>query len=85
MMLYGHGNRAHRYSDDLYSEKEKYFDYTESLALITAKTLIVVGEKDWICPPGNIKIRPRIPDKTTYSTNYHGKNKFCVRATNPVK
>jgi proline iminopeptidase len=38
--------------DDLYSEEEKYFDYTEKLGSITAKTLVIVGEKDWICPPG---------------------------------
>lgn len=39
--------------DDLYSEKEKYFDYTEQLGSISAKTLVIVGEKDWICPPGS--------------------------------
>lgn len=38
--------------NDLYSESEKYFDFTLDLAKITAKTLIVVGENDWICPPG---------------------------------
>lgn len=38
--------------DDLYSEEEKYFNYTKQLKSITAKTLVVVGEKDWICPPG---------------------------------
>ena len=38
--------------DDLYSEEEKYFDYTEQLDSISAKTLVIVGEKDWICPPG---------------------------------
>ncbi|KAK1526676.1 hypothetical protein CPAR01_13204 [Colletotrichum paranaense] len=48
--------------NDLYSEKEKYFDYTEQLSKITAKTLVVVGGKDWICPPENSKlIAERIP------------------------
>ncbi|KAI3551231.1 hypothetical protein CSPX01_01148 [Colletotrichum filicis] len=48
--------------NDLYSEKEKYFDYTEQLSEITAKTLVVVGDKDWICPPENSKlIAERIP------------------------
>ncbi|KAK1623469.1 Alpha/Beta hydrolase protein [Colletotrichum phormii] len=48
--------------NDLYSEKEKYFDYTEQLSKITAKTLVVVGDKDWICPPENSKlIAERIP------------------------
>lgn len=48
--------------DDLYSEKEKYFDYTDHLSKITAKTLVVVGTKDWICPPENSKlIAERIP------------------------
>lgn len=40
--------------DDLYSEQEKYFDYRQDLPKITAKTLVVVGEKDWICPPGMV-------------------------------
>lgn len=39
-------------ADDLYSETEKYFDYTKDLSLITAQTLVVVGDQDWICPPG---------------------------------
>ncbi|KAI8235809.1 Proline iminopeptidase [Colletotrichum sp. SAR 10_86] len=48
--------------NDLYSEKEKYFDYTDRLAQITAKTLVVVGDKDWICPPENSKlIAEKIP------------------------
>lgn len=38
--------------DDLYSESEKYFDYRDQLSQITAKTLVIVGDKDWICPPG---------------------------------
>ncbi|KAI9739553.1 MAG: hypothetical protein M1834_006269 [Cirrosporium novae-zelandiae] len=41
--------------NDLYSEKEKYFDYRPRLKEVTAQTLIVVGEKDWICPPGNVR------------------------------
>ncbi|KAK7438557.1 hypothetical protein Landi51_11641 [Colletotrichum acutatum] len=49
--------------NDLYSEKEKYFDYSERLSQITAKTLVVVGDKDWICPPENSKlIAERIPE-----------------------
>ncbi|KAF6812584.1 proline iminopeptidase [Colletotrichum musicola] len=49
--------------NDLYSEQEKYFDYTDRLTEITAKTLVVVGDKDWICPPENSKmIAERIPD-----------------------
>ncbi|KAJ4387340.1 hypothetical protein N0V93_007929 [Gnomoniopsis smithogilvyi] len=48
--------------NDLYSKTEKYFDYTDTLHLITAKTLIVVGEQDWICPPENSKIiAARVP------------------------
>ncbi|KZL79967.1 proline iminopeptidase [Colletotrichum incanum] len=55
-------NQLKRIPDDLYSEKEKYFDYTEQLPKITAKTLVVVGDKDWICPPENSKlIAERIP------------------------
>ncbi|KAK2758403.1 proline iminopeptidase [Colletotrichum kahawae] len=50
------------FPDDLYSEKEKYFDYTDRLSQITAKTLVVVGDKDWICPPENSKlIAAKIP------------------------
>ncbi|KAF5501975.1 Proline iminopeptidase [Colletotrichum aenigma] len=48
--------------NDLYSQKEKYFDYTDRLSQITAKTLVVVGDKDWICPPENSKlIAEKIP------------------------
>ena len=36
--------------DALYSEEEKYFDYRPRLKEITAPTLIIVGERDWICP-----------------------------------
>jgi hypothetical protein len=38
--------------DDLYSQTEKYFDYTDKLGDITAKTLVIVGAQDWICPRG---------------------------------
>lgn len=38
--------------DDLYSQDEKYFDYRDRLHLISAPTLVVVGDKDWICPLG---------------------------------
>ncbi|KAJ0164869.1 Proline iminopeptidase [Colletotrichum tanaceti] len=48
--------------NDLYSEEEKYFDYTDRLPQITAKTLVVVGDKDWICPPENSRlIAERVP------------------------
>ncbi|CAG9975014.1 unnamed protein product, partial [Clonostachys byssicola] len=42
--------------NELYSPREKYFDYTDRLGNITAKTLVVVGENDWICPPENSEI-----------------------------
>ncbi|GMF07739.1 unnamed protein product [Ambrosiozyma monospora] len=41
--------------NDLYSEEEKYFDYTSQLKLFKKPTLIIVGEKDWICPPSQSK------------------------------
>ncbi|KAK8208538.1 prolyl aminopeptidase [Phyllosticta capitalensis] len=41
--------------NELYSESEKYFDYRNDLASITAKTLIIVGSEDWICPPTQSK------------------------------
>ncbi|EAT87941.1 hypothetical protein SNOG_04181 [Parastagonospora nodorum SN15] len=40
----------------LYSEREKYFDYRESLHLVAAKTLIIVGDQDWICPPSQSRV-----------------------------
>ncbi|KAI7778945.1 proline iminopeptidase [Diaporthe eres] len=42
--------------NDLYSEQEKYFDYRADLYRITAKTLVVVGDKDWICPLANSEL-----------------------------
>lgn len=36
--------------NELYSEAEKYFDYRDQLPSIIIPTLIIVGEKDWICP-----------------------------------
>ncbi|KAH6672304.1 Alpha/Beta hydrolase protein [Halenospora varia] len=42
--------------NDLYSEKQKYFDYRGQLQNISAKTLVIVGEKDWICPPDQSRI-----------------------------
>ena len=42
--------------DELYSESEKYFDYRRSLHQIMARTLIIVGDQDWICPPSQSKI-----------------------------
>ncbi|KAK8040041.1 hypothetical protein PG993_008452 [Apiospora rasikravindrae] len=51
--------------NDLYSESEKYFDYRDQLGQITAKTLVIVGDKDWICPPENSEfIASKIPDAT---------------------
>lgn len=47
-------------SDELYSENEKYFDYRGSLHRIEAKTLIIVGERDWICPPSQSRIMAAI-------------------------
>ncbi|CAG8286806.1 unnamed protein product [Penicillium salamii] len=48
--------------NDLYAEPEKFFDYRHQLHLITAKTLILVGEWDWICPPEQSKdIASRVP------------------------
>ncbi|KAL7420941.1 hypothetical protein Q5752_004895 [Cryptotrichosporon argae] len=47
----------------LYSEEEKYFDYRDRLSEITVPTLIVVGEKDWICPLSQSKLlKAGIPD-----------------------
>ncbi|KAJ4192431.1 hypothetical protein NW767_010657 [Fusarium falciforme] len=43
--------------NDLYSQEEKYFDYVEKLDSITAKTLVIVGDQDWICPPEIISER----------------------------
>ncbi|KAF2639037.1 alpha/beta-hydrolase [Massarina eburnea CBS 473.64] len=49
--------------NDLYSEEEKYFDYRENLTNVAAKTLILVGEQDWICPPRQSEIMASlIPD-----------------------
>lgn len=35
----------------MYSQQEKYFDYRNDLHKVKAKTLIIVGDQDWICPP----------------------------------
>ncbi|KAL4924208.1 alpha/beta fold hydrolase [Aspergillus undulatus] len=35
----------------LYSDNDKFFDYRDELKSVTARTLVIVGEKDWICPP----------------------------------
>lgn len=49
--------------NSLYSEQEKYFDYRQDLPKITAQTLVIVGDKDWICPPKNSEfIASKIPD-----------------------
>ncbi|KAJ5946694.1 Alpha/beta hydrolase fold-1 [Penicillium verhagenii] len=55
-------NDAHNHEDDLYSDGEKFFNYTDRLQYIVANTLVVVGERDWICPPELSKeIASRIP------------------------
>jgi proline iminopeptidase len=49
--------------DALYSDEEKYFDYRESLHLVSARTLIIVGDRDWICPPSQSRLMAtRIPN-----------------------
>ncbi|CAG8950621.1 hypothetical protein HYFRA_00002830 [Hymenoscyphus fraxineus] len=51
--------------NDLYSESEKYFDYRVRLPRITAETLVIVGEKDWICTPDQSRfIADGIPKAT---------------------
>ncbi|KAL4903053.1 hypothetical protein BDW74DRAFT_180344 [Aspergillus multicolor] len=40
----------------LYAPSEKYFDYLADLGKITAKTLVIVGEHDWICPPEQSRV-----------------------------
>jgi pimeloyl-ACP methyl ester carboxylesterase len=48
--------------DELYSKEEKYFDYRDSLHNIIARTLIIVGDQDWICPPSQSRLMAaRIP------------------------
>ncbi|KAB8224911.1 Alpha/Beta hydrolase protein [Aspergillus novoparasiticus] len=42
--------------NDLYAEPEKFFDYRDGLSTVTAKTLIIVGERDWICPPAQSRV-----------------------------
>ncbi|TVY48773.1 Proline iminopeptidase [Lachnellula occidentalis] len=37
--------------NDLYSPSQKYFDYRAGLKDLATPTLVIVGEKDWICPP----------------------------------
>jgi proline iminopeptidase len=49
-------------TDELYSSNEKFFDYRDDLKTITAKTLIIVGDQDWICPPKQSRLMvSRIP------------------------
>ncbi|KAH8896163.1 alpha/beta-hydrolase [Thozetella sp. PMI_491] len=53
--------------NDLYSEQEKYFDYRDRLQSIQAKTLVVVGDKDWICPPRHSElIAAEVPNAELY-------------------
>ncbi|KAJ6623570.1 prolyl aminopeptidase [Mycena sp. CBHHK59/15] len=71
----------------LYSESEKYFDYRDALGRVTAKTLVIVGEQDWICPPSQSKIiAVRIPNARLIvvpGANHsvqHEKNELFVQA-----
>ncbi|KUI59947.1 Proline iminopeptidase [Cytospora mali] len=59
--------------NDLYSKTEKYFDYTSQLNQITAKTLVIVGDQDWICPPENSKL---------IATSVPGAELFVVEGAN---
>ncbi|PYI36922.1 alpha/beta-hydrolase [Aspergillus indologenus CBS 114.80] len=42
--------------NDLYAAPEKFFDYRDQLHRISARTLVIVGAKDWICPPEQSEI-----------------------------
>ncbi|KAL4937175.1 hypothetical protein BDV06DRAFT_227200 [Aspergillus oleicola] len=42
--------------NDLYSDSEKFFDYRGGLKGVTARTLVIVGERDWICPPEQSRV-----------------------------
>ncbi|OJK01317.1 hypothetical protein ASPACDRAFT_51218 [Aspergillus aculeatus ATCC 16872] len=42
--------------NDLYAAPEKFFDYRDRLHRIGARTLVIVGDKDWICPPAQSEI-----------------------------
>lgn len=46
--------------NSLYSETEKYFDFTKDLPNVKVPTLIVVGEKDWICPKDQSELIARL-------------------------
>ncbi|KAF3034860.1 hypothetical protein E8E12_000709 [Didymella heteroderae] len=49
--------------NELYSETEKCFDYRELLHKVRARTLIIAGSEDWICPPSQSRIMAAsIPD-----------------------
>ncbi|KAH6894677.1 Alpha/Beta hydrolase protein, partial [Thelonectria olida] len=68
--------------NDLYSETEKYFDYTNKLGDITAKTLVIVGDKDWICPPENSElIAERVPNAELFVVD---KANHSVHSEQPV-
>lgn len=65
---------------------EKLFDYREQLPNVTAKTLIIVGEKDWICPPKQSKdIASRIPGSRlevipdANHSVHHEKNELVIK------
>jgi proline iminopeptidase len=70
----------------LYAEPEKFFDYREQLPSVTAKTLVIVGEKDWICPPKQSRyIASRIPGSRlevipgANHSVHHEKNKLVIQ------
>lgn len=72
--------------DDLYSEQEKYFDYRADLKKIVARTLIIVGDRDWICPPKQSEIiASRIPGsrleifRGANHSIHHEKNEEVIR------
>ncbi|KAK4687971.1 proline iminopeptidase, partial [Tremellales sp. Uapishka_1] len=72
--------------NELYSEQEKYFDYRPRLSEITAPTLIIVGERDWICPPDQSRIMhegiPRSELMVVANANHsvhHEQNELVIR------
>ncbi|RXK37936.1 hypothetical protein M231_04825 [Tremella mesenterica] len=71
--------------NDLYSEQEKYFDFRDKLGEVKAKTLIVVGANDWVCPPSQSKlIHSLIPGSILHIVPdanhavHHEKNEFVI-------
>ncbi|ORY26029.1 Alpha/Beta hydrolase protein [Naematelia encephala] len=46
--------------NELYSERETYFDYRERLRSVIAPTLILVGENDWVYTPSRSLLSSRL-------------------------